>query len=1608
MTGTIVPVTMATVFLFAVFSVSASATTYYVSSSTGNDGNNGTSSSTAWQTITHVNAQSFNPGDSILFKRGDVWNQSLTPPSSGTSGNPITFDAYGSGPAPNFTGYYDVPSSAWVLVTGNAWKAPLPAGYTSINFCLFGSIWGQKVSAVTSNLTEQWDFYLANGYIYVYSVGSPALYYNEPIVPMALSNTPVIDINGQSWLVFQHFLINWFDEYGVYVQGTSDHLVFANMESDSMIPQGTQPLGFYVNENAPGPGDIKIYNSEAHLNYDGFRFDGAATAISMINDKAYANRDGALVDNTGAVTYSHCHFYASSLAVAGSTDVEWTSGSGPTAGARNIAADTPPAVQVWKRYPAMVTMTVDDAGMTPGTDTYYADTVLPVADAAGVPVGAAITVGYPLAQTLISEFQGWINAGCDVTAHSISHTYYVNTDALDIQYVGSGTAATLNISGNTLTITVTGAPSDGVSYNLTRGQPQGTMLALAQALAATGKYTYSFQTPCQGPYGTGCAAYTAAALLSQDLADVSGQDVKSAVYHMQLNVTSLTTDEITLSRQWMTTNLTGLPAIPVYVYPGGYETTAMQGITEGVPYTGARGALKEDLGVKDTYADGFNVQNITSFGVNPSWMGITPASLNQKIQALVWKESVWGVPWGIFWHLNELTQDDPVGGTEITDLIEDFQASGATVKTNTGLVNWLLGGTQATGTDGNYYYKIPATSMTLDFRPTESSPVVDAGENLGAAYALDINGVNQNDYGTAWEIGAHVYQGYAVYGGGTGSGAFTIGTGQTAAVTLPQTWVNNNEGNAAFSYELSLPGTWVAGPAPGCTFHAPYWSGTPTQTGLQSAINDIEACRTATGAGIALDIPPALYTTSSASGTVIPQSNTSYSNSFLILRSTMDANLPNGQTVCSHGVQDNLATSTDIGLDNRDCAGDAMYYQLGTTITNVSAGAFMLANSLAENTANYDDLQYMWQTQCSGTNCTAIQTCSPLGTSSTSNPPKCASTTIAPDHWLIMDGAFSMSTGNTGDQDVAGSAAAGTETSASQFATHIHWRKDWVHGDWTSLTAGDNSVSAGFGMACVYCSIVDSQVSEVLRPGAEGHVVLLLGSQYKIDHNWFEGQSSSIFSGGYSDGSGPSISGYVPNQDTEIRRNRLTFPYAWLGVNTIPSGNAHWSGASLARKNCLENKEGERVLIAGNICENTDNSGGQAGMLLKLTATNNSTSTPGTNYQSTLNDYTVANNIFRNSCEGTLIESSSSSGSGSGVAFAPNRIGFTNNLSYDVTIANPGCSTVHSQGEEWDSIRQSWLGTVTENAAGTAATFVATCSVDESGNCPSGPPGAGFQVTDIRPGDPVSVTGCTSVSASNMPTQTLSGHVLPSKVGGYAAASNNPASLSVSYSWTAAANAVDNSGTCLLTNTEGAPQNLIYSHNTLITDSTWTITSANNLANGTTHGPNFQTGTLLQNSILLGGGIDDPTLGEGTATETFDYDISADTIDYLVMPTRTASTYTEYANNAAFSRGPCTNSAGCSPPLSIYFPSQSYCTGSTPTSACVGFKGAMSASSMPLALSDYHGYELTTGSVFKAGGSAQASDGSDMGANVPAADTAQTLNQYICASACGEGPYPDH
>lgn len=89
--------------LFFPFS-GAMAMTYYVDSVAGSDANAGTSSAAPWATITKVNGISFSPGDQVLFKRGSTWTGTLIPGGQGTAGNPIVFDAYGTGAAPHISG----------------------------------------------------------------------------------------------------------------------------------------------------------------------------------------------------------------------------------------------------------------------------------------------------------------------------------------------------------------------------------------------------------------------------------------------------------------------------------------------------------------------------------------------------------------------------------------------------------------------------------------------------------------------------------------------------------------------------------------------------------------------------------------------------------------------------------------------------------------------------------------------------------------------------------------------------------------------------------------------------------------------------------------------------------------------------------------------------------------------------------------------------------------------------------------------------------------------------------------------------------------------------------------------------------------------------------------------------------------------------------------------------------------------------------------------------------------------------------------------------------------------------------------------------------------
>src|SRR5580692_4237328 len=95
--------------------------TYYISSTSGNDANDGQSPAKAWQHLSKIYLKSiskdtFQPGDSVLLKRGDQWDGQIRLQGNGTAQNPIRLGAYGEGLKPLI--YGDNPEARWETVTG--------------------------------------------------------------------------------------------------------------------------------------------------------------------------------------------------------------------------------------------------------------------------------------------------------------------------------------------------------------------------------------------------------------------------------------------------------------------------------------------------------------------------------------------------------------------------------------------------------------------------------------------------------------------------------------------------------------------------------------------------------------------------------------------------------------------------------------------------------------------------------------------------------------------------------------------------------------------------------------------------------------------------------------------------------------------------------------------------------------------------------------------------------------------------------------------------------------------------------------------------------------------------------------------------------------------------------------------------------------------------------------------------------------------------------------------------------------------------------------------------------------------------------------------------
>jgi parallel beta-helix repeat protein len=96
----------------------AFATDYFVDATSGSDSDSGLSEATAWKTVEKVSRSTFQPGDHVKFKSGEIYRgfSLLINGVSGTVTDPIVFESYGTGVLPVIDGSNDV---TWVSLGAN-------------------------------------------------------------------------------------------------------------------------------------------------------------------------------------------------------------------------------------------------------------------------------------------------------------------------------------------------------------------------------------------------------------------------------------------------------------------------------------------------------------------------------------------------------------------------------------------------------------------------------------------------------------------------------------------------------------------------------------------------------------------------------------------------------------------------------------------------------------------------------------------------------------------------------------------------------------------------------------------------------------------------------------------------------------------------------------------------------------------------------------------------------------------------------------------------------------------------------------------------------------------------------------------------------------------------------------------------------------------------------------------------------------------------------------------------------------------------------------------------------------------------------------------------
>ncbi|NTV30874.1 hypothetical protein HGA91_02750 [candidate division WWE3 bacterium] len=319
--------------IFPKYNSLAAGSTYYVDYVSGNDASTGTTESTAWKTLSNINSRSFQPGDRILLKRGQTWNQGIKLNSSGTSGNPITIGAYGSGGLPTLNAAQKV-TRTWTVHSGNIWKTD--ADIYIVRLGGQKAVWEQPETKLDKKGEWSRRHDANNNVTYIYAESDPNSYYGSSGIETS-STSYLVDLSNRKFIHVENLNLIGASSRAVYINnsGQDGNNVISGVRVEAPLYSGIEiedsnynrvesstilngaTNGVIISKSEPArtsDNNIIIGNTVTGFSARGIQIIGYTSEYSannneILNNTSYDNGDGSYITYSKYTKVKGNHFY---------------------------------------------------------------------------------------------------------------------------------------------------------------------------------------------------------------------------------------------------------------------------------------------------------------------------------------------------------------------------------------------------------------------------------------------------------------------------------------------------------------------------------------------------------------------------------------------------------------------------------------------------------------------------------------------------------------------------------------------------------------------------------------------------------------------------------------------------------------------------------------------------------------------------------------------------------------------------------------------------------------------------------------------------------------------------------------------------------------------------------------------------------------------------------------------------------------------------------------------------------------------------------------------------------------------------------------------------